>query len=127
MAKRRESWLTMSMRTLRAHDSPCPLTIIHTNDLHNRLTSAATNKIFGIVQNTPEPKLLLDAGDAGGSTNLTYRTAGEPILEEMSGLGYDAMTVGNRDFHVSRTGFRSKLFRARFPLLCANVRPSRRE
>jgi 2',3'-cyclic-nucleotide 2'-phosphodiesterase (5'-nucleotidase family) len=42
----------------------------------------------------------------------------------MSRLGYNAMTVGNRDFHVSRFGFRAKLNRARFPILCANIRPS---
>ena len=65
--------------------------------------------------------LLLDAGDAGGSGNLTFRAGGEPILERMSALGYDAMTVGNRDFHLTRTGFRCKLIRAAFPILCANV------
>ena len=105
-------------------DSKRPLTILHTNDFHNHLSAGSGAQIARIVAATAEPNLLVDAGDAGGSSNVTFRTAGEPILEEMSRLGYCAMTVGNRDFHVSRLGFRSKLFKARFPVLCANVRPS---
>lgn len=68
--------------------------------------------------------ILLDAGDACGSGNITFKLAGESILAEMTDIGYDAMTVGNRDFHVSQLGFRSKIFRAGFPILCANVRNS---
>ena len=64
---------------------------------------------------------MLDAGDAGGSGNLTFHADGEPILDRMNALGYDAMTVGNRDFHLTRMGFRCKLARATFPILCANV------
>ena len=94
-------------------DNRQPLTIFHTNDFHNRLSATGAETIFRRMRETPEPKLLLDAGDAGGSSNLTFRNEGEPILEEMSRLGYDAMTVGNRDFHVSRMGFRAKLFRAK--------------
>lgn len=105
-------------------DNKRPLTILHTNDFHNRLTASAACAIEQIFARTQEPKLLIDSGDAGGSTNITFRSAGEPILEEMSRLGYSAMTVGNRDFHVSRHGFRAKLFRAGFPILCANIRPS---
>jgi 2',3'-cyclic-nucleotide 2'-phosphodiesterase (5'-nucleotidase family) len=102
-----------------------PLTILHTNDFHNRLTTQSAEKIRRRLAETAEPRLLLDAGDAGGSTNITFRPGGEPILSLMSELGYAAMTVGNRDFHVSRTGFRTKVYRAQFPVLCANVRPSR--
>src|SRR5215212_9546932 len=102
-----------------------PLTILHTNDFHNRLTPGQYTSLSNLFANAPQPRLLLDAGDAGGSTNVTFRTGGEPILETMSELGYSAMTIGNRDFHVSRLGLRSKLFRARFPILCANIRPSR--
>src|SRR5688572_17111827 len=40
----------------------------------------------------------------------------------MSDIGYDAMTVGNREFHFTRAGFFAKLSKARFPILCANVR-----
>src|SRR5436309_1090542 len=105
-------------------DNKRPLTILHTNDFHNRLSAAAADNIARMFAQTRGPRMLIDAGDAGGSTNITFRSGGEPILDEMSRLGYSAMTVGNRDFHVSRPGFRAKLARAKFPILCANVRPS---
>ena len=53
---------------------------------------------------------------------MTYRPGGERILDIMSDIGYDAMTVGNREFHFSAVGFRAKVSHARFPVLCANVR-----
>jgi 2',3'-cyclic-nucleotide 2'-phosphodiesterase (5'-nucleotidase family) len=106
-------------------DSRGPLTVLHTNDLHNHLGIPAAEAISRIYAEAEGPKLLIDAGDAGGSTNITYRPAGEPVLERMSQLGYIAMTLGNRDFHVTRAGLRAKLFRASFPILCANIRPSR--
>lgn len=106
-------------------DNKRALTILHTNDFHNHLTAEKEAKIRERFLSFCEPKLMLDAGDAGGSGNVTFRPGGEPILSRMSDMGYSAMTVGNRDFHVSRMGFRCKLFRAAFPILCANVRPSR--
>jgi len=105
-------------------DSKRPLTILHTNDFHNRLSADKIQRIANRFRETPDPKLLLDAGDAGGSSNITFRPAGEPILADMSQIGYQAMTVGNRDFHVSRVGFRAKVGKAAFPILCANIRPT---
>lgn len=108
-----------------AIDRRPPLTILHTNDFHDRLTAGRADSIAQLLGRTADPKLLVDAGDAGGSSNVTFRSGGEPIFDEMNRLGYAAMTVGNRDFHLSRSGFRAKLSRAGFPVLCANVRPSR--
>jgi 2',3'-cyclic-nucleotide 2'-phosphodiesterase (5'-nucleotidase family) len=68
------------------------------------------------------PVLLVDAGDAIGAGNLTFNPAGEAILERMTAIGYHAMTIGNREFHLTEIGFTTKLNRARFPVLCANVR-----
>lgn len=99
------------------------LTIFHTNDLHDKLTPAKAEHISSVRASTDGPSLLLDAGDAVGSGNVTFKLDGEPILDVMSGMKYDAMVVGNREFHVSQTGFRAKTRRARFPVLCANVRP----
>jgi 2',3'-cyclic-nucleotide 2'-phosphodiesterase (5'-nucleotidase family) len=39
----------------------------------------------------------------------------------MSDLGYDAMTIGNRESHPRRELFPKKLKDARFPVLCANL------
>lgn len=96
--------------------------LLHTNDFHNRLTSTQAARLGALRRALGAGGLLLDAGDAISAGNLTYRPGGEPILEQMSEIGYDAMTVGNREFHFSQVGFCAKVHRARFPVLCANVR-----
>jgi len=101
------------------------LTVIHTNDLHDRLTGDGAAALAQARSDAGSNALLLDAGDAIGAGNLTYRPDGEPILALMTNAGYDAMAVGNREFHLTEAGFRAKLSRATFPVLCANVRSRR--
>lgn len=105
-----------------ARDFMSTLTILHTNDFHNHLSEAQAAKLKERRAALGESGLLLDAGDAISSGNITYKPGGEPILDLMNDAGYDAMTVGNREFHFSQPGFCAKLGRARFPVLCANVR-----
>ncbi len=100
------------------------VTILHTNDLHNHLTEHQAVRLADLRRTAGNSALLLDAGDAVGSGNVTFRPGGEPILDRMSAIGYDAMCVGNREFHFSEIGFRTKVARAAFPVLCANVRPN---
>jgi 2',3'-cyclic-nucleotide 2'-phosphodiesterase (5'-nucleotidase family) len=101
------------------------LTLLHTNDLHNHLTEAQAHRLRLLHESLAPSGLLVDAGDAVASGNITFRPGGEPILERMSEIGYDAMTVGNREFHFSQTGLQCKLSRAAFPVLSANMRPAR--
>jgi len=101
------------------------LTVIHTNDLHNALTERHAQILREEKKRHAPNVLLLDAGDAVGSGNLTYRPDGEPILDRMGRAGYDAMAVGNREFHFTVTGFRCKIGLAPFPVLSANIRPLR--
>lgn len=95
------------------------LTILHTNDFHGKLTDHAAQRI---AHERSEADLLLDAGDAVSSGNVYFRPGGEPILVRMSDLGYDAMTMGNREFHFLGAGLKSKVKLARFPILSANLR-----
>lgn len=97
------------------------LTLLFTNDFHNYLNAAQSSYLSRLRAALGAGGLLLDAGDAVGSGNITFQPGGEPILRVMSEIGYDAMTVGNREFHISQIGFRSKVALARFPVLCANV------
>ena len=106
------------MRDLLTHS----VIILHTNDFHNHLLPKQANRLKALRAELGAGGLLLDAGDAISASNVTYHPAGEPILDTMSDIGYDAMTVGNREFHFSQTGFHAKLSRARFPALCANIR-----
>lgn len=97
------------------------LHILHTNDLHNRLTPAKAAFIKGLRQHYAPDVLLLDAGDAVGAGNLGARGK-EPILTLMWEAGYDAMAMGNRESHPTRTALWKKLKDARFPVLAANLR-----
>lgn len=97
-------------------------TVLHTNDYHNYLLPQAAEKLKALRAELGSDGLLLDAGDAISSGNVTFKPGGEPILDTMSDIGYDTMTVGNREFHFSSIGFRAKVSRAKFPVLCANVR-----
>ena len=54
--------------------------------------------------------------------NIEANPFGEAVLRTMSGLGYDAMTMGNREFHVLRPMLAAKIRDAQFPVLCANLR-----
>ena len=97
------------------------LNILHTNDFHNHLSLAQAEAIHQ-AKDELENVLLLDAGDAVSAGNFGVRPGGEPILTLMSETGYDAMTLGNREFHVADALLRLKVGNAAFPILCANLR-----
>ncbi len=98
------------------------LTILHTNDMHGHLRPDQVTRLRQARTELGSSGLLLDAGDAVSSGNITFRPGGEAMLERMSRAGYDAMGTGNREFHVTSLGFRTKVSCAEFPVLCANVR-----
>ncbi|MCL5283730.1 MAG: metallophosphatase [Armatimonadetes bacterium] len=100
------------------------LTILHTNDLHNHLTDVQAAKIKQHRASIPGFSLLFDAGDAISAGNITYHRDGEPILQRLNDVGYDAMVIGNREFHFTTNGFVAKIKDAHFPVLCANLKPT---
>lgn len=107
--------------------------ILHTNDFHNALTDEGAARLRNALTDLNGERdggssvLLLDAGDAIRAGNVGVNPWGEPILERMSDVGYHAMTLGNREFHVLAGVLETKINRARFPVLCANIRPRREE
>jgi len=104
-------------------ETPLRLNILHTNDFHNALTEAGAARLQQAVSDlNGAPYLLLDAGDAIKAGNVGFNPFGEPILDRMSDLGYHAMTMGNRESHFRNNILEIKLNRARFPVLCANLR-----
>jgi 2',3'-cyclic-nucleotide 2'-phosphodiesterase (5'-nucleotidase family) len=100
------------------------LTVLHTNDFHNKLTPEQAARLRKMKDSTPN-SILLDAGDAIWAGNVFFRPDGEPILKLMNEAGYDAMAMGNREFHFLSTGLRKKIGWAEFPILCANVRSTK--
>ncbi|MBI3945263.1 MAG: metallophosphoesterase [Armatimonadetes bacterium] len=96
------------------------LTLLHTSDMHHRLTAEAAERLRALKARETRA-LLVDAGDAIRAGNLGITPWGERALEWMRLAGYDAMAVGNRETHPWSRAVRAKVGRASFPVLCANV------
>jgi 5'-nucleotidase len=96
------------------------ISILHTCDLHGRLSKQAAEKIHQLKQEST-PSLLLDSGDAVSAGNIGVKLQGEETLRRMSICGYDALAVGNREFHPIRRWMQKKIADAAFPMLCANL------
>ena len=96
--------------------------IFHTSDLHNRLRPAAARQLAELKR-AQSDSFLFDSGDAVAAGNLTFRPTGEPILRVMAEIGYDAMTMGNRESHPKAGALSQKLKDATFPILSANLVP----
>ncbi len=98
------------------------LALLHTADMHNRLSQAAARRLTELRRE--HKALLLDSGDAVGAGNVTLRRR-EPIIELMNEAGYAAMAVGNREYFFRKWGMIRKTRAARFAVLSANLRPLR--
>jgi 2',3'-cyclic-nucleotide 2'-phosphodiesterase (5'-nucleotidase family) len=94
--------------------------IYHTSDLHDRR---------GFVGRLRElrrerPGLLFDCGDSlRGSQTLYHRN--EPIERELDEAGYDAQSIGNREFHYLFPLLKARALRMRHPLVCTNLRDTK--
>ena len=103
-------------------ETPHILHLFHTNDLHGRLSDTGAARLKAAMDTyAEEPTLYLDAGDAVKAGNIGVSPCGEPILDTMSELGCAAMTMGNREFHIWKAAFATKVKQAKFPVLCANI------
>lgn len=100
------------------------IALLHTGDLHGRLSREAAGRIREMKREAGA-SLLLDAGDAVSAGNIGVRWRGEEILRRMTDSGYDALAMGNREFHFCLPLLRRKLGEAAFPILCANLRGPR--
>jgi len=111
------------------------LTILHTNDVHSRLEPfpmdggrfqgqggvAARAAIIRKIRAEEKNVLLLDAGDIFQGTPYFNFFKGEPEIQAMTAMGYDAATMGNHDFDAGLDNFATQLERhAAFPLVISN-------
>lgn len=94
------------------------LKIYHTTDLHNRRKAFLHLKD---IDKKSENILIIDSGDAilGSSTIFINR---ESILDDMKKYGYDAIAVGNREFHYLRKIFKDRAKQVDIPFVSANLR-----
>ena len=74
-------------------------------------------EVENIRAKNPEGTLLLDAGDEFCTTFWP----GEPMVEAVSLIGTDAMTLGNHEFDKGKDFLDKCIAKADFPILCANM------
>src|SRR5687767_2984669 len=117
-----------------ADDKGHQLTVLHTNDVHSRIEPfpmdggtnqglggvAARAEIIEKIRSEVEHVLLLDAGDIFQGTPYFNIYKGEPEIKAMSGMNYDAATMGNHDFDAGLDGFAVQLKHANFPVIINN-------
>lgn len=110
------------------------LTILFTNDTHDRLESFQQIELkkqvggvlrretyFDQVKRETPNTLILDAGDVFQGTPFYNFYLGEPDIKAMNLLGYQAMTVGNHDFDNGLLNLKKQTQYAFFPVLNANI------
>jgi len=114
-----------------------PLTILHMNDLHghilpyldktireDKMVSGAAN-FAAVIQReraaNPEGTILLSAGDMFQGTPISNVFKGEPVIEIMNALRFDAMALGNHEFDWGRETLGKLRTAAQFPFLAANI------
>jgi 5'-nucleotidase len=91
------------------------LVIYHTSDIH--AAPAFGERLAALVD---PGSLLVDSGDALAGSSVFYRSH-EPVADELAKAPYDAMAVGNREFHYLHGAFASRARRLRIPLVCSNL------
>ncbi|MBY0347032.1 MAG: bifunctional metallophosphatase/5'-nucleotidase [Hydrotalea flava] len=88
------------------------LTLLHTNDTHSQIFPFESNsghyagmggiesrkRMIEQIRSKGQPTLLLDAGDFCGDRPIYDAFKGKAELEAMRLLGYDAFTLGEKDF-----------------------------
>ena len=114
------------------------LTILHINDLHGHISPrmdksideqvpvGAAAYLAKMIQDqrakNPEGTLLLSAGDMFQGTPISNIYRGQPVIDLMNLLQFDAMAVGNHEFDWGQDVLESLQWSATFPFLSANIR-----
>ncbi|GAB3904990.1 metallophosphatase [Larkinella knui] len=110
------------------------LTILHTNDVHSRLDPFPMDgsrnagrggivrraTLIDQIRNEQPNVLLFDAGDLFQGTPYFNLYKGEPEVQAMNRMRYDASTIGNHDFDGGMDNMVTQFGKANFPFLIAN-------
>lgn len=103
--------------------------IIHTNDVHSRVTDSAGMgyaKVAGLAASIKTEKgtepILVDAGDALHGQTIATLEQGESIVNIMNKVGYHVMTPGNHDFNYGKDRLMELKEKATFEIISANIK-----
>src|SRR5580765_2198982 len=106
-----------------------PLTILHVNDLHARL-SPLENKTGGFAYVASAIRaerancntcIVLNAGDNVQGSPVSTIFHGLAVYEITNLLGFDASTLGNHEFDYGWETTKKFMALAHYPIVCANV------
>jgi len=110
------------------------VTTLTTADIHGHIApykpSGANYPIGGMAKMVEYVKnmrarqdnlLMLDIGDAPYNTNVANLFEGEPVMQLMNLMGYNAMAIGNHDFDFPFDVMERNSKLANFPFVSANT------
>lgn len=105
------------------------LTILHTNDLHARLTPLDNGRggfaaLAAVIRHEREhctDCILLNAGDLAQGTPVSTIFQAQPVFDIANLFGFDAATLGNHDFDYGWIQARHFLQTATYPIVSANM------
>ncbi len=103
-----------------------PLTILYTNDIHDRLGSlAGLGELIEQERSTGNPVLLFDSGDTWQDFRapLCAVWGSDQTVAWMNDVKYDAMEIGNHDLYYGADKLAELSSKSDFPVLCANMVP----
>ncbi|MDQ1473025.1 MAG: 5-nucleotidase / UDP-sugar diphosphatase, partial [Bryobacterales bacterium] len=105
------------------------LTILHTNDLHARLSPlenrhggfAYLASVIARERANCSDCILLNAGDLVQGTPVSTVYRGLPVFEIGNMFGYDAATLGNHDFDYGWQQTKKFVDTATYPIVSSNI------
>src|SRR5512133_1963880 len=105
------------------------LTILHTNDLHARISPLENgNGGFAYVASVVEREragckdcIFLNAGDLVQGSPVSTIFHGLPVYEIANLMSFDAATLGNHEFDYAWPQAKKFLQTARYPIVTANL------
>ena len=100
--------------------------LFHINDVHGQIDNFARIAWFVEQEKKKNPGtavFFLNAGDnfSGNPVVDHYEPKGEPVLQLMNRMGFDAMALGNHEFDYGQEVLKSFMERANFSIICANA------
>ncbi len=126
---RRVAWLGLILAVCLPAADLATLTILHTNDLHARLTPLENGnggfaRLAGLIRRERancKDCLLVDAGDLVQGTPVSTIFRGVPVYEISKLFGFDAETLGNHDFDYGWRQTQKFIGIAGYPTVLANM------
>jgi 2',3'-cyclic-nucleotide 2'-phosphodiesterase (5'-nucleotidase family) len=106
-----------------------PLTILHTNDLHARLTpldngNGGFARLAGVIRRERAGCghcILVNAGDLAQGSPVSTLFQGLPVFDIANLFAFDAATLGNHEFDYGWRVTQQFLRKANYPIVSANV------